>query len=288
MEFIEAQNLIFEYNAGESAEDRVVARALDGVNLNICNGSFVAVVGRNGSGKSTFAKCLNGILVPTSGKVLVDGMDTGDDGKIWDIRSRVGMVFQNPDNQIVSSIVEDDVAFGPENLGIEPREIRKRVDEALKAVGMYDCREKGPHMLSGGQKQRVAIAGVIAMKPNCIVFDEPTAMLDPLGREQVMSIIKKLHEEGITIVLITHFMEEAAEAERIVIMDNGRVFFDAAPEEVFSNRQVVKEAGLELPTAAELRSRLEKRGVTIDRNVISPENFVKAVVSVKEGTGRCR
>ncbi|MBE6020065.1 MAG: energy-coupling factor transporter ATPase [Clostridiales bacterium] len=229
--------------------------ALDGITLDIEKGSFVAVVGMNGSGKSTLAKCLNGLLTPTSGSVVVDGFDTADDETIWDVRRRVGMVFQNPDNQLVSSIVEDDVAFGPENLGVDPAEIRERVDNALIRVGMFELRDKGAHMLSGGQKQRIAIAGAIAMKPDCIVFDEPTAMLDPKGRTGVMEIIKDLHSEGITCILITHFMNEAEQAERVVVLKNGKVLCDRTPEALFSDREMIERAGLEMPPAIELRDK---------------------------------
>ena len=207
MAFISVRNLIVDFkHIDEEGKEVLATRALDGVSLDVEKGSFVAVVGMNGSGKSTLAKCLNGLIVPTSGEVLVDGMSTEDDSVLWDIRKRVAMVFQNPDNQIVSSIVEDDVAFGPENIGIDPDEIRKRVDAALKQVDMYDCKDKGAHTLSGGQKQRIAIAGAVAMRPECIVFDEPTAMLDPKGRQQVMDIIRELNDGGITAILITHFM----------------------------------------------------------------------------------
>ena len=209
----------------------------------------------NGSGKSTLAKCFNGLLVPTSGSVTVDGFDTADDDHIWDVRSRVGMVFQNPDNQIVSSIVEDDVAFGPENLGIDPAEIRRRVDDSVKRVGMYERRNKGAHMLSGGQKQRIAIAGAIAMRPECIVFDEPTAMLDPKGRASVMEIIRDLHSEGITCILITHFMSEAEQAERVIVLKDGKLFSDSTPHELFSDRDLIERAGLEMPTEIDLRDK---------------------------------
>ena len=209
---IRVENLTFEYRKVSPEGTATSFRAIDGVDFEVNPGEFVAVLGMNGSGKSTLAKHLNGLLLPTEGEVWIEGMNTREDDRIWDIRSTVGMVFQNPDNQIVSSVVEDDVAFGPENLGVDPAEIRRRVDEALQAVGMYEQRLKAPHMLSGGQKQRIAIAGAIAMRPKCIVFDEPTAMLDPKGRHQVMDIIHQLHEAGITVILITHFMEEAMQA----------------------------------------------------------------------------
>ena len=257
MAFIEIENLIVEYTKiNEDGQEVAGTRAIDGVSLEIEAGSFVAVVGMNGSGKSTLAKCLNGLIVPSSGDVLVDGMNTKNDSELWDIRSRVGMVFQNPDNQIVSSIVEDDVAFGPENLGVPPEEIRRRVDDALQKVGMYKHRLKGAHMLSGGQKQRIAIAGAVAMRPECIVFDEPTAMLDPKGRDSVMEIIRELNSEGITTILITHFMSEAAQADRIIVMKNGKVLADRTPGELFADKALIDRAGLEMPPVIEIRNKL--------------------------------
>lgn len=254
MAFIEVRDLVVEFTQlTEDGVETAGKRAIKGISLDVQKGSFVAIVGMNGSGKSTLAKCFNGLILPTSGFVTVDGMDTRDDSKLWDIRRRVGMVFQNPDNQIVSSIVEDDVAFGPENLGIPPAEIRERVDQALKQVGMYEHRLKGAHMLSGGQKQRIAIAGAVAMRPECIVFDEPTAMLDPKGRERVMSIIRQLNSEGITAILITHFMSEAVQADRVVVLKNGNVLADRIPREIFSDNELIREAGLELPPVIELR-----------------------------------
>ena len=256
MSFIEVKDLVIEFTKiDESGREVAGRRALDGISLDIESGSFTAVVGMNGSGKSTLAKSLNGLLVPTSGDVTVDGFNTKDEEHIWDIRSRVGMVFQNPDNQIVSSIVEDDVAFGPENLGVDPPEIRRRVDDALKKVGMYELKDKGAHMLSGGQKQRIAIAGAIAMRPECIVFDEPTAMLDPKGRDSVMQIIRELNDEGITCILITHFMSEAEQAGRVVVLKNGRVLCDRTPAELFSDREMIETAGLEMPPLIALRDR---------------------------------
>ena len=256
MAFIEVRNLAVEFTrVTEDGREVAGKRAIDGIDLDIEKGSFVAVVGMNGSGKSTLAKCLNGLIVPTVGDVTVEGMNTKDDARLWDIRRRVGMVFQNPDNQIVSSIVEDDVAFGPENLGIPPEEIRQRVDKALKQVGMYEHRLKGAHMLSGGQKQRIAIAGAVSMRPECIVFDEPTAMLDPMGRESVMAIIRELNAEGITAILITHFMSEAAQADRIVVLREGRVLADRTPQDLFADNELIMEAGLERPPLIELRNK---------------------------------
>lgn len=256
MSFIEVRDLTIEFTKIDESGREVAGRqALRGVDLDIEKGSFVAVVGMNGSGKSTLAKCLNGLLIPTTGDVIVDGFNTRDEDHLWDVRSRVGMVFQNPDNQIVSAIVEDEVAFGPENLGIDPPEIRRRVDDALRRVGMYELRDKGVHMLSGGQKQRVAIAGAVAMRPECIVFDEPTAMLDPRGRRAVMDIIRDLNSEGVTCILITHFMEEASEAERVIVLKDGRVLCDRTPKELFADRAMIDKAGLELPPVIELRDK---------------------------------
>jgi len=275
MSIINIDNLIFDYNRIEDDGREVSQRAIDGVSFEIEGGSFVAVIGQNGSGKSTLAKCLNGLLVPTGGTIKVYGMDTKDDERIWEIRSKVAMVFQNPDNQIVNSIVEDDVAFGPENIGVEPSEIRIRVDEALKKVGMYDLRNKGAHMLSGGQKQRVAIAGAVAMRPDCIIFDEPTAMLDPKGRKQVMAIINELHEQGITVILITHFMQEAAEADRIIVMQDGKLMSDSTPAELFGNPKIIESTGLEMPPAVDLRLRLEKRGIKILKDIMTSEELIE-------------
>ena len=245
---------------------------LDGVDLEIEAGSFVAVLGHNGSGKSTLAKHLNAILLPTGGKVYVDGIDTIDEDKLLDIRRTVGMVFQNPDNQIVANVVEEDVAFAPENLGVPPEEIRRRVDDALKAVGMYEYREHAPHLLSGGQKQRIAIAGVIAMQPRCIVLDEPTAMLDPIGRAEVLKTIKQLNRtSGVTVVLITHHMDEAAQADRLVVMAKGKVIADGAPKEVFQRVEELKAVGLTVPETTELLWELRKAGLDVPLDALSDE-----------------
>ncbi len=270
---IKTEDLSFSYEDEEAGK----RKALDGVSLTIDEGSFVAVTGRNGSGKSTLAKNLNAILLPTGGAVYVLDKRTDDDSATLDIRRTVGMVFQNPDNQLVSSVVEDDVAFGPENLGIDPKEIRRRVDESLKAVGMYELRKKGPHLLSGGQKQRIAIAGVLAMKPSVIVFDEPTAMLDPRGRSEIMGIIRSLHEEGHTIVLITHFMEEAAQADRIVVMSDGKVALDGTPIEIFSQGEALKALRLDIPFAIDMAKRLRARGFDIPLSVINEDQLVAAL-----------
>lgn len=257
MAFIEIRNLTVEYTRiDEDGKTIPGTRAIDAIDLDIEQGSFVSVIGMNGSGKTTLAKCLNGLILPTSGDVWVDGMNTKDEDKLWEIRRRVGMVFQNPDNQIVSSIVEDDVAFGPENIGIPPEEIRQRVDFALNEVGMYKHRHKGAHMLSGGQKQRIAIAGAIAMRPECIVFDEPTAMLDPKGRADVTHMIRKLNSEGITTIIITHYMSEAAQADRIIVMKKGHILADRAPVDLFADKELVERSGLGVPPIVELRDRL--------------------------------
>ena len=251
--------------------------ALDGVTLDIERGSFVAVVGSNGSGKSTLAKHLNALLLPVSGEVTVCGMSTADPDNTWEIRRRCGMVFQNPDNQLVSSVVEDDVAFGPENLGVEPSEIRRRVDESLKAVGMYEFRKKGPHLLSGGQKQRVAIAGVLAMQPECIVFDEPTAMLDPSGRREILNIIRGLHEQGKTVILITHFMEEAAQADRIIVMDQGKPVLDESPDKLFAHAEKLNSLNLQMPFGASMAAKLAARGVALPEGIITSERLAECL-----------
>lgn len=273
---IRVENLIFQYEADEEGK---VVNAIDDISFEVEKGSFVAIIGRNGSGKSTLAKNLNGLLLPSGGKIFVKDWDTADDEHIWDLRASAGMVFQNPDNQLVSSVVEDDIAFGPENLGIEPREIRERVDKALDAVNMSKYRQRGPHMLSGGQKQRIAIAGVVAMEPDCIIFDEPTAMLDPKGRTEIMEIIKSLNAKGITVILITHFMEEAAEADRIIIMNQGRILLDGTPSQVFMEKQTILEASLEVPLAVELASRLRGRGIKVPDEVVTDEELVDWVCS---------
>ncbi len=265
---LETKDLHFRYDEEEGPSPVV----LDGVDLQIQAGTFVAVLGHNGSGKSTLAKHMNAILLPTGGKVYVDGMDTADEEKLMDIRRTVGMVFQNPDNQIVANVVEEDVAFAPENLGVPPEEIRRRVDDALKAVGMYEYREHAPHLLSGGQKQRVAIAGVIAMQPRCIVLDEPTAMLDPIGRSEVLKTIKELNRtSGVTVVLITHHMDEAAQADRLVVMSKGKVIADGAPREVFKQVEALKEVGLTVPETTEFLWELRKAGVDVSLDALSDE-----------------
>jgi energy-coupling factor transport system ATP-binding protein len=265
---IKIENLKFKYDK----EDNTYA--VDGVNLNIKQGEFTAIIGHNGSGKSTLAKLINSILLPTEGKIYVKGMDTADDSKLWDIRQTAGMVFQNPDNQLVATIVEEDIAFGPENQGVEPSEIRKRVDDALHAVGMYEFRKRPPHMLSGGQKQRIAIAGILALNSDCIVLDEPTAMLDPSGRREVMETLRKLKEKGKTILLITHYMDEAVQADRVVIMDKGNIKLDGTPKEVFKNIDEIKKFGLDVPQVTELAQELAKEGIDIPNDIIDVKELV--------------
>ncbi|WP_455052767.1 energy-coupling factor transporter ATPase, partial [Mogibacterium sp.] len=273
--FIEVKDLVYRYSK-EQGDDNLCP-AIDHVSIEIKRGEYIAIAGSNGSGKSTLARCLNGLLLPTEGKILVDGMDTNDDDLIWDIRKKIGMVFQNPDNQIVSSMVEDEVAFGPENIGIENPELRKRVDNALKSVGMYEYRNREAHKLSGGQKQRIAIAGAVAMRPDCIVFDEPTAMLDPKGRSQVMKVIRELNDQGITIILITHFMEEVAEADRVLVMKSGKLLADSVPEDVFADTNLIESAGLEIPAAVLLRNELIENGISLSHEVINKDDLVDAL-----------
>lgn len=278
-DMIRCENLTYKYTSLEDGEDKY---AVKGVNLEVKKGEFLVVLGHNGSGKSTIAKHINVLLTPTEGKVLVDGLDTSDEKNIWNIRSKAGMVFQNPDNQLVATIVEEDVAFGPENLGVDPKEIRRRVDDSLEKVGMSKYKRHAPHLLSGGQKQRVAIAGVLAMQPECIVFDEPTAMLDPSGRREVMENIKNLNENyGITIVLITHYMDEAAQADRIVVVDDGKIILEGTPKEVFSKVEVMKEIGLDVPQVTELAYELRKEGINISDDILNVDEMVEALCQLR-------
>lgn len=282
MNLIEFKNVDFSYFAdddnGNSDENEI--KVLENFNLTVEKGSFVAILGHNGSGKSTIAKLTNGILFAKNGEIIVDGQTAKDDDSIFDIRKKVGMVFQNPDNQIVSSIVEEDVAFGVENLGVPPEECRRRVDEALKTVGMYEYRTKAPNKLSGGQKQRVAVAGIIAMKPQCIVLDEPTAMLDPSGRREVIETVKKLNrEEGITIVLITHYMDEAVQADRVVVVDGGKIRMDDIPQKVFARVDEIKSLGLDVPQSTELVYRL---GLKSDETILNADKCVEFLKSKLE------
>ena len=280
MELIRFDDVDFSYLSDEE-ENHEEIEVIKKLNLSIEEGSFVAVLGHNGSGKSTIAKLINGILVPKSGTVTVNGITTENEDNVFEIRKNVGMVFQNPDNQIVASIVEEDVAFGVENLGVPSEEIRRRVDEALKTVGMYELREKAPHKLSGGQKQRVAVAGIIAMKPKCIVLDEPTAMLDPSGRKEVIDTIKKLNnEDRITIILITHYMDEAVEADRVVVVDNGRIKMDDTPENLFSRVDEIKALGLDVPQATEL---IYSAGLKSENTILNADDCVKFIKSRLEG-----
>lgn len=272
MSFIHVENVTFRYGTDDPLS---LKEALSGVSLAVEKGEFVALLGHNGCGKSTLAKHFNAMLLPTSGKVFVDGMDTTEEALKYEIRRRVGLVLQNPDNQLVASIVEEDVAFGPENLGVPPKEIRQRVDDALKAVEMYDYRLAAPYKLSGGQKQRVAIAGIIAMQPECIVLDEPTAMLDPRGRTEVLDTIHKLNQElGITIVLITHYMDEAVTADRVVVMDSGRILTEGTPKEVFSKVELLKQHHLDVPQATELCYRLRACGCQVPLGILDAEECV--------------
>lgn len=276
---IRAEDLVFTY---KSEEEKAEITALKEININIEKGEFVVIIGPNGSGKSTIAKQMNALLVPTKGKMFVKGMDTTDEKHLWDIRQSTGMVFQNPDNQIVATIVEEDVAFGPENLGVPSDEIRKRVDDALKTVDMTEYTKHAPHLLSGGQKQRVAIAGVLAMKPECIVLDEPTAMLDPSGRREVIDTIKKLNrEENITIVLITHYMEEAVDADRVIVMGDGQVVLSGTPREVFSRVDELKRLGLDVPQVTELAYELRKEGVPIPGDILTIDEMVVQLCQLK-------
>ena len=266
-----AENLKFRYDAEQPVY------ALDGVSVQVKRGEFVAVLGANGCGKSTLAKHFNAILLPESGKVYVEGMDTADEEKLYDIRQTVGMVFQNPDNQIVATVVEEDVAFALENLGVPQDEMRRRVDDSMKMAGIYEYRERAPHTLSGGQKQRVAIAGVIAMRPDCLILDESTAMLDPRGRAQVMKTIRNLRDAGISIVSITHYMEEAAQADRILVMSRGRIVMEGTPEQVFSQTKRLHGYHLDVPQATELRDELAAAGLPMPENIITPEECAKAI-----------
>lgn len=282
MEILLAKDVRFQYEY----QDEAPVLVLRGINLQFQRGSFVALLGHNGSGKSTFAKLCNAMLLPTGGQVFVEGIDTKEEDRVFDIRRTVGMVLQNPDNQLVSTIVEEDVAFGPENLGIEPDEIRRRVDDALRQVGMYDYRDHAPHKLSGGQKQRVAIAGILAMQPDCLVLDEPTAMLDPRGRQEVLDTVHRLcRERGITVLLITHYMEEAAGADRVVVMDDGAVLLDGTPKEVFSQADILRQAELSVPQPTALCDALRAAGVPLPAGILTVDECVDALSSLL-GAGR--
>lgn len=289
MQIVKATDACYTYiddTQGEAgAQSAKSSPAVDKVNFEIDEGSFVAVLGHNGSGKSTLAKMLNALYVPTKGKILVCGIDTSDENSTYDIRSQAGMVFQNPDNQLVSTVVEEDVAFGPENMGVEPAEIRRRVDEALRVVRMSDHAESAPHMLSGGQKQRIAIAGVLAMQPKVMIFDESTAMLDPMGREEVLSTVRRINRErGITVIWITHFMEEAAQADRVIVMDDGCIVMDGTPREVFSRVDEVKRIGLDVPGMTELALELSREGLAIRTDILTVEEMAEEICRLKSNT----
>jgi len=275
---IKAENVSYKY-LNQTGKDHF---ALKDINIEIKEGEFVAILGHNGSGKSTFAKHLNALLLPTEGTVYINGMNTRESKYLWDIRQTAGMVFQNPDNQIVATIVEEDVAFGPENLGLDPKLIRKRVDEALLTVDMFEFRKHSPHLLSGGQKQRVAIAGILAMKPRCIILDEPTAMLDPSGRKEVIETITKLNkEENITIVLITHYMDEAVNADRIYVMEEGHIVMEGTPKEIFSKVDEIKKLGLDVPQVTELTHMLIKEGIDLPKDILTVDEMVVELCRLK-------
>lgn len=276
---LECKNVTYRY---ENNEDKTFNLALDDININVPKGEFLVILGRNGSGKSTLAKHINALMIPTSGNVIVDGLDTSDYNNVWNIRNKAGMVFQNPDNQLVATIVEEDVAFGPENLGVEPADIRKRVDDSLKKVDMYAYRKHAPHLLSGGQKQRVAIAGTLAMNPECIIFDESTAMLDPFGRSEVIDTIENLNNNSnMTIILITHYMEEAIGADRIIVMDKGKVIKQGFPRDVFKEVEVMKKIGLDVPQMTELAYELRKSGVDIKSDILTIDEMVNELCRLK-------
>lgn len=279
MAIIETRDLVFDYiRRDEEGNVEGITTAVDNVSLSVKQGDFIAILGHNGSGKSTLAKHFNAILYPTEGTVFVDGMDTRDDEKLWDVRREAGMVFQNPDNQIIGQIVEEDVGFGPENLGVPTEEIWQRVEESLKAVGMYEFRKYAPGKLSGGQKQRVSIAGVIAMHPKCIVLDEPTAMLDPLGRKEVIRAVRALNDvEGITVILITHYMEEIIHADKVIVMDQGKVALQGTPREIFSQVEKLKELRLDVPQVTMLAHELREKGLDIPEGILTKEELIEAL-----------
>lgn len=285
MKMVKAENISYEYTKvveikGENVERKLMA--LQDINIDIEKGDFIAILGHNGSGKSTFAKHLNALVTPSEGTIWVDGMDTKDDSLVWKIRQNTGMVFQNPDNQLVATVVEEDIAFGPENLGVDPKEIRKRVDESLKQVGMDGFQTDTPSKLSGGQKQRIAIAGILAMKPQCIVLDEPTAMLDPVGRKDVMDTVHRLNKENnITIILITHYMDEAVSADKVYVIDDGKIVMKGVPKEVFSQVERMKSYGLDVPQVTETAYNLRKLGIDIPQDILTVEEMVGAICQLK-------
>lgn len=284
MEMVQAKELIYEYEKRDEEGNVIgMSRAIDGVDLDVLPGQFVAILGHNGSGKSTLAKQINAILVPSGGTMWVDGRDTRDPDELWNVRQSAGMVFQNPDNQIIGTVVEEDVGFGPENLGVPTDEIWTRVEESLKAVGMIEYRSHSPNKLSGGQKQRVAIAGVIAMEPKCIVLDEPTAMLDPNGRKDVIRTVQELRKKKqVTVILITHYMEEVIDADRVYVMDHGRVVMDGTPREIFSRVEELKRYGMDVPQATMLAEELRKRGLDLPRGILHSEELVEHIMALKK------
>ncbi len=275
MNMIEAKNLVFEYiRRDEEGNVESIHRAVDEVSLDVKKGDFVAILGHNGSGKSTIAKHINAILLPSEGTLVVNGIDTKEEDRLWDIRQSAGMVFQNPDNQIIASVVEEDVGFGPENMGVQTEEIWKRVEDSLKAVGMYEYRTHSPNKLSGGQKQRVAIAGIMAMRPQCIILDEPTAMLDPNGRKEVIRTIRELNKtEHVTVLLITHYMDEVIEADKVIVMDDGKVVMQGTPKEIFSQVDKLKQYRLDVPQVTELAYELKKEGIPLPDGILTVEEF---------------
>lgn len=279
MEIVKAKDLVFEYiRRDEEGNVEGITTAVDHVNLDVKQGDFIAILGHNGSGKSTLAKHINAILEPTEGTIWVDGMDTSDEDNLWEIRQRAGMVFQNPDNQIIGQVVEEDVGFGPENMGIPTKEIWERVEESLRAVGMYEYRKYSPNKLSGGQKQRVSIAGVLAMHPKCIVLDEPTAMLDPNGRKEVIRAVRGLNDvEGVTVILITHYMEEIIHADKVFVMENGKVEMQGTPREIFSQVEKLKELRLDVPQVTLLAYELKKRGVDLPDGILTAEELAESM-----------
>lgn len=284
MEMVQAKELIYEYEKRDEEGNVIgMSRAIGGVDLDVLPGQFVAILGHNGSGKSTLAKQINAILVPSGGTMWVDGRDTRDPDELWNVRQSAGMVFQNPDNQIIGTVVEEDVGFGPENLGVPTDEIWTRVEESLKAVGMIEYRSHSPNKLSGGQKQRVAIAGVIAMEPKCIVLDEPTAMLDPNGRKDVIRTVQELRKKKqVTVILITHYMEEVIDADRVYVMDHGRVVMDGTPREIFSRVEELKQYGMDVPQATMLAEELRKRGLDLPRGILHSEELVEHIMALKK------
>lgn len=281
MEFIKAENLTFSYDVEDNQQPNIPVKVINDLNLSVKKGEFLAVIGHNGSGKSTLSKHFNGILLPTGGQILVDGMSTSEEENVYKIRRKVGLVLQNPDNQLVASIIEEDVAFGPENLGVEPERIRELVDSALKAVDMYEYRTHSPHKLSGGQKQRIAIAGILAMEPDCIVLDEPTSMLDPKGREEVIRAVTKLNKErGITVILITHNMDETVDCDRVVVMDKGEILTEGTPHEVFAKVELLKKHRLDVPQATELCKRLRDFGLPMETLPIDTDECIEFLEEV--------